>query len=109
MPKRDAAYMEGQRDLIAQAALDCMVERGLYDTSIRDICMQAGVSIGAFYTHFPDRQAVVLAACALDYARRLESGSAETWTEYAEGFRALRETLDDPWHRKRLRLSYQIV
>ena len=47
MPKRDAAYMRAQREMIARAALQVLLEKGVYDTSLRDICKAAGVSMGA--------------------------------------------------------------
>ena len=33
-----------------------MKERGYINTTIRDICAAAGVSIGTFYTYFPSKQ-----------------------------------------------------
>lgn len=109
MPKRNAAYMEGQRDHIARKALDCLVEKGLADTSIRDICTYAGVSIGAFYTHFADRQEAVFAACVLEVMNRPKAPVATTWADYEALILTIPEVTSDPWARKRLRLSYQFV
>lgn len=109
MPKRNAAYMESQREHIARKALDCMLEKGLADTSIRDICTHAGVSIGAFYTHFADRQEVVFAACALDVMNEPRVPAAKTWAEYEAIFLTLPEHEKHPRTRKRRRLSYQFI
>lgn len=109
MPKRNAAYMESQRDHIARKALECMVEKGLADTSIRDICTHAGVSIGAFYTHFADRQEAVFAACALEVMERPRDAPATNWASFEAKFLEVVEEEKTPRTRKRLRLSYQFV
>lgn len=109
MPKRNPAYMEAQREHIARKALECMLEKGLPDTSIRDICTHAGVSIGAFYTHFADRQEAVFAACALDVMSQPRMPVAKTWKEYEAEFLETAQMTLTPLMQKRLRLSYQFV
>lgn len=109
MPKRDLAYMDGQRDLIARAAFECLLENGVAETSIRDICTQAGVSIGAFYTHFSDKQQAIFAACGVDLAANDRGRSAATWREYVDAVLLARDELAQMRTRKRLRLTYQFV
>ena len=41
---------------VLSAAMALMKDRGYYDTTIRDICKEAGVSIGTFYTYFPSKR-----------------------------------------------------
>lgn len=41
---------------VLNAAMALMKDRGYYDTTIRDICAEAGVSIGTFYTYFPSKR-----------------------------------------------------
>jgi AcrR family transcriptional regulator len=108
MPKRDGDYMLNQREAIARAALSVMLEKGIHDTSLRDICGAAGVSNGAFYTHFHNKEAVIVAACAIDHLTELDSGLPETWAEYAGWFiRELRDTAS--YRSKRFRLSLQFT
>ncbi|NYF30698.1 TetR/AcrR family transcriptional regulator [Sphingopyxis sp. JAI108] len=111
MPKRDAAYMAGQRDLIARAAFECLIDKGVADTSIRDICAKAGVSIGAFYTHFSDRQQAIFAACEDDLGSIVGWEPSSSWHEYSNAFaRAWKELAEAGSRaRKRLRLSFQFV
>jgi AcrR family transcriptional regulator len=59
MPKRNADYMQGQRDLILDAALKCFADKGLHRTSIDDIGRTARLSKGALYVHFPSKEAIV--------------------------------------------------
>lgn len=72
------------REKIMQAALACFARAGYDGSGVAEICAAAEVSKGAFYHHFPSKQAVFLALlnawlAALD-ARfavvRAQSGSA---------------------------------
>jgi len=82
MPKRDAKYMEAQREGIARAALQVLLDRGIYETSLRDICKAAGVSMGALYTHFATKEEIIIAACALDRADMMARPLPENWDDY---------------------------
>lgn len=46
---------------ILNAAAECFSRRGYDATSVADLCTTAGVSKGAFYHHFPSKQAVFMA------------------------------------------------
>ena len=41
-----------------RVALRLFVERGFFNTSIQDLCAEAGVSIGFFYNHFADKEGI---------------------------------------------------
>jgi len=45
---------------ILEAALECFAQRGYGATGVAEICKRAGVTKGAFYYHFPSKQAVFL-------------------------------------------------
>ena len=81
MPKRDDEYMQGQRDAIARAALSVLIEKGYYETTLRDVCRAAGISNGALYSYFPTREAVIVAACLIDHAAQLADDAPESWAE----------------------------
>jgi AcrR family transcriptional regulator len=51
---------ERTRARILQAAEDCFARRGYDAASVAEICRAAGVSKGAFYHHFPSKQALFL-------------------------------------------------
>lgn len=108
MPKRDDDYMLTQRETIAKAALTVLLEKGIYDTSLRDICRAAGVSNGALYTHFETKEAVIVAACVIDHVQQQESALPATWTSYLETFF---DTDHDrgSYKTRRFRLSLQFV
>jgi AcrR family transcriptional regulator len=49
------------RNRIQEAALTCFAEKGYEATGVAEICQVAKVSKGAFYHHFPTKQAIFLA------------------------------------------------
>lgn len=49
------------RARILAAAVECFTRGGYDATGVAEICERAGVSKGAFYHHFPSKQAVFLA------------------------------------------------
>lgn len=50
---------EASKKSILDAALILVRQKGFPKTSIRDICKAAGLSIGAFYHHFPSKDALM--------------------------------------------------
>lgn len=109
MPKRDEAYMEQQRAAIARAALEVLLEKGVYGASRRDICKAAGISTGAFYIHFKTKEEVIAAACALDFEAIGEEPPASTWDDYIGLFSLTPRSGSDGRKEKRLRLSLQFA
>ncbi len=59
MPRLTEATAAKRRMHILQAAAHCLFERGLLATSVDDVCAQAGISKGAFYSHFPSREVLI--------------------------------------------------
>ena len=55
------------RDRIEQAAVRLFVEKGVAETSIRDIARAVGVSEGALYRHFEGKEELVWAAFERHY------------------------------------------
>lgn len=51
---------------ILQAALQCFLEKGFHQTSMRDIAQAAGVSLGNLYNHFPGKEAIILAVAVAE-------------------------------------------
>lgn len=87
MPKRDAAHMGAQRERIIRAAIECIAEKGIERSSIADICQKAGLSAGALYIHFANKDEIIVAA--LRYGTMNEASLPETW----QGFKAMVSSL----------------
>lgn len=109
MPKRDQTYMDQQRTAIARAALKALLEKGVYGTSLRDICRTAGVSTGALYTHFPSKSEIIVAACSLDHEDWEDTAPASDWSAYLALVSAEAWSGSDSRSIRRARLSFQFV
>jgi AcrR family transcriptional regulator len=73
--------MEAQRVRIMQAALGCIADKGVERTSIGDIRIAAGLSTGAIYVHFKDKDDLV--AAVLTHFTPVPGGpSPATWAEF---------------------------
>lgn len=77
--------MQRQRGRILDAALQCLLRKGLRATSIRDICNEVGLSVGAVYIHFENRDAIVQAVCRRVTEQTSDSAVvADTATEFID-------------------------
>ncbi|WP_457583690.1 TetR/AcrR family transcriptional regulator [Ensifer canadensis] len=59
MPRLSSDKADERRHHILDAAMRCFIASGFSATSIRDICRQAGMSIGGVYVHFDGKDAIV--------------------------------------------------
>lgn len=59
MPKLSAGKMADRRANIMAAAVQCFENRGFAASTVDDICDEAAISKGAFYTHFPSKDALI--------------------------------------------------
>lgn len=108
MPKRSEAYMSGQRDLVARAAYEVMLEKGLHDASLRDICTRAGVSIGAFYNLFPTKADAIVASRLLNLAVQPKLPAVQCWDDYV-AYLVGQYCSRDPKSLQRQRLALQFA
>jgi AcrR family transcriptional regulator len=105
-PARQARSRKALTDLL-DAAEQLVAKRGFEETSVQDIAVAAGTSVGSFYRRFKDKHRVLQAIherfseearatadAVLDPARWATSGAAEMVTAISrflvEIFRALR-------------------
>lgn len=109
MPKRDAAFMEAQRSMIARAALGVLLEKGYHATSLRDICKAAGISIGALYTHFKTKEEAVVVACSQEMSGVDSDATVSSWEDYVDLVFAKEADWENEIVRGRLRLSLQFA
>ncbi len=61
MPRVSAAYRQGQRDAILDAAESCLAHRGVAGTRIEDIAGEAAWSVGAVYRYFASKDEIIAA------------------------------------------------
>jgi AcrR family transcriptional regulator len=60
-PKKRARSKEETREELIAAGMELFAKRGLDGPSLDDICAHAGLTRGAFYVHFEDRDDFLLA------------------------------------------------
>lgn len=108
MPKREDDYMAAQRDRIASAVFDLIVKTGLHETTVRLICQEAKVSMGAFYVHFSSKEEAIDAALLLNTKRATIPPLPETWSEFEEHLMTSSHW-DSPEWMNLLRLSFEIT
>lgn len=89
MPKRSAAYMDDRRNAILDAADACLDRGGMERVSTTAICKEAGISMGALYTHFPTKEDILFALAQRRASERRSLYSFGTATEMRESIGAL--------------------
>ncbi len=59
MPRLTEATAIKRRMHILQAAVKCLFEKGFAATSVDDVCAEAGISKGAFYSHYESKEQLI--------------------------------------------------
>lgn len=59
MPKVPDSHRDERRDQILRAAWRCYERQGFHRTSVRDICEEADLSVGAVYSYFDGKQEIL--------------------------------------------------
>lgn len=69
MPRITDAARSGRRSQFIEAARRCAATRGYHEVSVDEVCLEAGLSKGAFYVHFESKLALLLALLDNETAR----------------------------------------
>jgi len=59
MPRVSAEHLDRRREQILEAAVTCAARKGFHQTTMRDICGEAGLSIGAVYNYFQSKEEIL--------------------------------------------------
>jgi len=65
MPRISAAHEQQVRDRIIAAAVTVFSEKGYHRATIADVVDRSGLSVGAIYTHFRNKEELFLHSCDL--------------------------------------------
>lgn len=65
MPRISAAHEQQVRDRIISAAVTVFSEKGYHRATIADVVQRSGLSVGAIYTHFRNKEELFLQSCDL--------------------------------------------
>ncbi len=88
MAQPKQARSETTRQALLQAAEQLFAEQGYLRVSVDALCRAAGVSKGAFYHHFPSKQAVFLALLE-QWLRRLQANLEQERQQHPDVAQAL--------------------
>ncbi len=79
MPQVREAYREARRKQIIDAAYRCFAEKGFQKATMRDICKEANLSVGAVYNYFRSKDDIIAASVEEDQRQIAEmiSSAAE--------------------------------
>lgn len=84
MPARSEEHMLARRQQILEAASRVFAKKGIHQSSIRDICFESGLSVGAVYGHFENKREIVLgfAQMSMESLPPMKFQSLEQLKEY---------------------------
>jgi AcrR family transcriptional regulator len=108
-----AAYLEGRRGQILEAALRCFAREGFHRTTMQDVVREARLSPGAIYRYFASKEDIV---AAIATERRVQEGaflrSALAEGDARAGLQALARAflgrLHDPHEKRWRRVTVQL-
>ncbi len=87
MPKITDEKKQQRRDEIISSSFRCFAKKGFLETTMRDIFEESGLSSGAVYSYFENKEAIVNALCAQrteDYINHLEQKIRDVDTDIGE-------------------------
>jgi len=90
MPPASAQRQADRRDEILEAAQRCFVRSGFHQTSMQEICAEAGMSPGNLYRYFPSKEALIAGIAERD---RAEVGQSFASADLSHGLFAVLEGL----------------
>ena len=62
-PKVSEQHVEARRKQILDAAFACFAREGFHQTTMQEICREAGLSPGAVYSYFNSKEEIIEASC----------------------------------------------
>ncbi len=71
-----AETIRARRQLIVETAIECFIDKGFHQTSVRDIAKRAGISLGNLYNHFENKNALIAEIAAAE-AQELDEFTTE--------------------------------
>lgn len=80
-----------RRQKLMESALDLFIEKGYYNTAIRDIIVRSGFGTGTFYNYFVDKEDI-LKALLEGFAKQIISAFHEYWTREKDLYKRFIDT-----------------
>jgi AcrR family transcriptional regulator len=112
MPKVSEAHLTARRDQILDAATTCFARDGLHQTTLRQICAEAGLSAGAVYGYFQSKTEIleaVFARYAAQHTGHAPPASVDVVVLLSETLGRLPQMVEDPALERDHRLSLMLL
>lgn len=77
-PKGTDRRVQRTRDIIRQAFVDVIREKGLAGASVREITERANISRGTFYAHYADKYALIETFAREEFQKRMDALPIQT-------------------------------
>lgn len=91
MPLPELKQNKERRQKLMDCALDLFIEKGYFNTAIRDIIVKSGFGTGTFYNYFIDKEDL-LQALLEEFAEQITTGFSEYWTIEKDLYKRFVET-----------------
>lgn len=109
MPRRNPEHMQHVREQILDAAMRCLIRLGYSRTSIRDICKESSLSIGAIYVHFKNKAEIIDVLLQRASATRDSDLEADSLEELEQRLVDMLKKVTAPENAHRMRLDLEIL
>src|SRR2546430_1915643 len=81
---RDRDLLQQKREAVAEAAFELFLKEGFHRTTTRDIARRAGVSAGAPFTYFKDKEDILFHIVSQEQDRAGEQESIEEYIAFLQ-------------------------
>lgn len=91
MPLPELKQNKERRQKLMECALDLFIEKGYFNTAIRDIIVRSEFGTGTFYNYFIDKEDILKALLEV-FTEQIISGFSEYWTKEKDLYKRFIET-----------------
>lgn len=92
-PNVPESYLKARQDQIINAAVACFSRKGFHQTTMKDICEEAGLSTGAVYNYFPSKEDIVARCAEMSLQRNVEMFASASGKGTVEAFKDVLQML----------------
>lgn len=91
MPISETKQNKERRQKLMDSALELFIEKGYFNTAIRDIIARSGFGTGTFYNYFVDKEEI-LKALLEEFAQQIIAGFSDYWNQEKDLYKRFVET-----------------
>jgi AcrR family transcriptional regulator len=92
-PNVPESYLKARQEQIINAAVACFSRKGFHQTTMKDICEEAGLSPGAVYNYFSGKEDIVTRCAEISLQRNIEIFASASGKGTVEAFKDVLQML----------------